>query len=82
MTTSVIDGNDENAVMKRYGVTIKITPPTEDRTDLNLVNNMLNALREASMKLGIATKSLSEFSTKRGTLKKKIKGILSHWEMT
>ena len=73
MTTSVIDGNDENAVMKRYGVTIKITPPTEDRTDLNLVNNMLNALREASMKLGIATKSLSEFSTKRGTLKKENK---------
>lgn len=70
MTTSVIDGNDENTIVKQYGVTIRITPPAEDRTGIDLVHNMLNALREASMKLGIMTKPLSEFSTKRGTLRK------------
>lgn len=69
MTTSVIDANEGNPVEKCYRVSIRITPPSEDKTDYNLVNNMLDSLKEASIKLGLVTKQLFDFSTKRGTLK-------------
>ena len=73
MTTSVVDEEGEDPIEKQYGISIKITPPNEDKTDFDLVNNMLHALRGASMKLGLVTKRLSEFSRKNGTLKKENK---------
>lgn len=70
MTTSVIDGEGENNVEKQYGVTVKITPPNEDKGAFDNVRNMIDSLRQAAMQLGVITKPLSEFSVKKGTLKK------------
>mgnify|MGYP000815395667 CR=1 FL=1 len=44
MTTSVVDEEGEDPIEKQYGISIKITPPNEDKTDFDLIKSMCDEL--------------------------------------
>lgn len=73
ITTSAMDREGEGQIEKKYGVTIKITPPEGDKPDYASLNGILSIIGEGSMKLGTTIKHLSEFTNKKGSLKKEQK---------
>lgn len=73
ITTSVIDGQGIELEEKRYGVTIKITLPEDDRPEFDVVQQMLQWLGNGAISLGNSVMHLSEFGKKKGSLQKEEK---------
>lgn len=73
ITTSVIDGQGIELEEKRYGVTIKITLPEDERPDFDVVQQMLQWLGNGAISLGNSVMHLSEFGKKKGSLQKEEK---------
>lgn len=68
-----MDAAEEGQIEKRYGVTIKITPPDGDKPEYASLGGLLDVIGEGSMRLGNTIKHLSEFINKKGALKKEQK---------
>lgn len=73
ITTSVIDGQGIELEEKRYGVTIKITLPEDERPEFDVVQQMLQWLGNGAISLGNSVMHLSEFGKKKGSLQKEEK---------
>lgn len=73
ITTSVIDGQGIEIEEKRYGVTIKITLPEDERPEFDVVQQMLQWLGNGAISLGNSVMHLSEFGKKKGSLQKEEK---------
>ena len=73
ITTSVIDGQGIELEKKRYGVTIKITLPEDERPEFDVVQQMLQWLGNGAINLGNSMMHLSEFGKKKGSLQKEDK---------
>lgn len=73
ITTSVIDGQGIELEEKRYGVTIKITLPEDERPEFDVVQQMLQWLGNGAISLGNSMMHLSEFGKKKGSLQKEEK---------
>lgn len=73
ITTSVIDGQGIELEEKRYGVTIKITLPEDERPKFDVVQQMLQWLGNGAISLGNSVMHLSEFGKKKGSLQKEEK---------
>ena len=73
ITTSVIDGQGIELEEKRYGVTIKITLPEDERPEFDVVQQMLQWLGNGAISLGNSEMHLSEFGKKKGSLQKEEK---------
>ena len=73
ITTSVIDGQGIELEEKRYGVTIKITLPEDERPEFDVVQQMLQWLGNGAISLGNSVMYLSEFGKKKGSLQKEEK---------
>lgn len=73
MTSSVMDGLGLDPEEKYFGVSVKISLPEGNRPDYNTLQNILSQLGHATIKWGEKVKRLSEFHTKKGSLKKEEK---------
>ena len=73
ITTSVIDGQGIELEEKRYGVTIKITLPEDERPEFDVDQQMLQWLGNGAISLGNSVMHLSEFGKKKGSLQKEEK---------
>ena len=73
ITTSVIDGQGIELEEKRYGVTIKITLPEDERPEFDVVQQMLQWIGNGAISLGNSVMHLSEFGKKKGSLQKEEK---------
>lgn len=73
ITTSVIDGQGLELEEKRYGVSIKITLPENERPEFNVLSQMLQCLGNGTIQLGNSVMQLSQFGKKKGSLQKEEK---------
>ena len=70
ITTGIMDGNGIDEIVRGYDVSIKITPTRENRPSYDLIRNALGFIGQGNFNIGNTTKLLSNFSKKKGTLKK------------
>lgn len=70
ITTSTIDEQGILLTEKKYGVTIKITLPDDERQEFDVVQQILYRLGNNAIKLGNKMVNLSDFEKKKGSLKK------------